>query len=237
MHRTSILVLSVAMIAMTSSASAQKWGREKPPANGVCFFEDPDFNGDYFCVAGPGELAGFTSRINDKISSLKVFGGATVMVFRDSQFRGQSTKFAGDVRDLSKEGWDDKISSVRVLSGGASMMTTGNVDQVVRRAYREVLDREPDPQGFQMYRNHMVNDGWSEDRVREALRSSPEYRTKGGMTPARAQEIVRQAYLRVLKREPDPGSAPFVSKVLNEHWSQQDVERELRNSDEFKKKQ
>lgn len=237
MRRSLFLVVSVAAIAAPSTASAQRWGREKPPANGVCFYQDHDFDGDYFCVAGGSEVAGFTSKINDKISSLKIFGGATVTVFRDSQFRGQSTKFAGDVRDLSKEGWEDKISSLRVLSGGGSTLTAGNADQVVRRAYNELLNREPDPQGFQLYRNHMVNDGWSEDRVRDALRSSPEYRTKGGMTAQKAQEIVRAAYLSVLKREPDPGAAPFVNKVLNERWSQQDVERELRNSDEYKKKQ
>src|SRR5262245_29986895 len=123
MHRTLIAVASVAMLAAPSVASAQKWGRERPPANGACFYKDEDFKGDYFCIAGPGELAGFGDKVNDKISSMKVFGGATVTVFRDSQFRGQSTKFGGDVRDLAREGWDNKISSLRVVGNGGAMMT------------------------------------------------------------------------------------------------------------------
>jgi hypothetical protein len=56
------------------------------------------------------------------------------------------------------------------------------------------------------------------------------------MTPAKAQEIVRKAYLSVLKREPDSGSAGFVEKVLREGWMQPDVERELRKSDEYRNK-
>jgi hypothetical protein len=54
------------------------------------------------------------------------------------------------------------------------------------------------------------------------------------MTYAKAQDVVRRAYLEVLKREPDPASRPFVDKVFREHWTQQDVERELRNSPEYR---
>jgi hypothetical protein len=56
------------------------------------------------------------------------------------------------------------------------------------------------------------------------------------MTPGQAQEIVRRAYLDVLKREPDPCAQSYVNKVLRDHWSQQDVERELRKSDEYRNK-
>jgi hypothetical protein len=56
------------------------------------------------------------------------------------------------------------------------------------------------------------------------------------MTPARAQEIVRRAYRAVLEREPDPGAQGFVDKVMRDHWSQEDVERELRKSPEYRNK-
>jgi hypothetical protein len=56
------------------------------------------------------------------------------------------------------------------------------------------------------------------------------------MTYAKAEEIVRRAYQAVLRREPDPGSRPYVDKVMRDHWSQQDVERELRKSPEFRNK-
>jgi hypothetical protein len=42
------------------------------------------------------------------------------------------------------------------------------------------------------------------------------------------------AYLNVLGREPDPASRTYVNRVLRDKWTQQDVERELRRSDEFR---
>jgi hypothetical protein len=39
----------------------------------------------------------------------------------------------------------------------------------------------------------------------------------------------------VLKREPDAaGSQGFINSVLRDNWSQEDVERALRNSEEFR---
>jgi hypothetical protein len=238
MNRKLILVACIAAISASSTLSAQRWGRGALPRDGACFYKDTDFHDDYFCLTGGEELGAMSEDVNDKITSIKIFGQAEVTVFTDARFAGDSTRFAGNVRDLKEEKWNDRISSLRVLSGaGANVRPAGDVDQIIRRAYQELLDREPDPQGFLLYRNHMLNDGWSEDRVRETLRNSPEYRTKGGMTVARAQEIVRRAYLEVLKREPDSGSQPYVEKVMRDHWSQQDVERELRKSDEYREKQ
>jgi hypothetical protein len=56
------------------------------------------------------------------------------------------------------------------------------------------------------------------------------------MTREQAQAIVRSAYQGVLGREPDPGSAGYVNAMLNNHWSQQQVENELRNSAEYRQK-
>ena len=81
----------------------------------------------------------------------------------------------------------------------------------------------------------MIDDGWSETQIRESLRSSPEYRERTTMTREKAEEIVRRAYLNVLKREPDAaGSQGFIVRVMRDNWSQQDVERELQKSDEFR---
>ena len=56
------------------------------------------------------------------------------------------------------------------------------------------------------------------------------------MTREQAQAIVRSAYQTVLGREPDPASAGYVDRVLNDHWSQQQLENELRNSAEYRQK-
>jgi hypothetical protein len=106
-------------------------------------------------------------------------------------------------------------------------------DKIVRRAYEDILNREPDEAGLRMYRSRIIDDGWSETQVRDALRKSPEYREKSTMTRPKAQEIVRKAYLAVLKREPDAASRGYVDHVLKDKWTQSDVERELRKSPEY----
>ena len=104
----------------------------------------------------------------------------------------------------------------------------------MERAYQDILERAPDPQGLRIYRSHMLDDGWTERQVRDSLRESPEYREKTTMTYPKAQEIVRRAYLAVLNREPDGASRGFVDKVFRDKWTQEDVERELRRSDEYR---
>lgn len=50
--------------------------------------------------------------------------------------------------------------------------------EAVRRAYRELLRRDPDESGLATYTRLMVDEGWSEARVREALRRSDEFRQR-----------------------------------------------------------
>jgi hypothetical protein len=242
LNRTLIAVTYVVVLISSSTVTAQYWGRERVPQDGVCFYKDPNFRGDYFCIRAGDALSAVPDGMNDKISSIRIFGRTEVTVFRDVRYTGRSSRFAGDVKNLKEEGWNDLISSVRVTGGsfgssGSYGRPTGDVDRIIRRAYHDILDREPDQQGLRLYRSRMLDDGWSEERVRETLRTSPEYRQKAAsMTPEKAQEIVRRAYLDVLKREPDPGAQSYVNKVLRDHWSQQDVERELRKSDEYRNK-
>jgi hypothetical protein len=109
-----------------------------------------------------------------------------------------------------------------------------DVERVVRRAYQDILDREPDAPGLRLYRSRMIDDDWSEDDVREALRKSPEYRDRNRMTRQKAEDIVARAYRAVLRREPDSGSRGYVDRVMRDKWSQSDVERELRKSPEYR---
>ena len=111
-----------------------------------------------------------------------------------------------------------------------------SAEKIVRRAYDDVLGREPDYNGLRSYANKVMDQGWDEHDVREALKRSPEYRQKSQISRPQAEEIVRRAYLSVLGREPDAGSRGFVDRVLRDHWSEGDVARELRNSDEYRNK-
>ncbi|MEZ5287468.1 MAG: peptidase inhibitor family I36 protein [Vicinamibacterales bacterium] len=240
------LVVMAAVAGAVLVAGAVPASAQRMPRVGACFYEDANFRGDYFCAEAGDELDELVSGANDEVSSIRILGGAEVTVFRDRRFRGRSRTYTSDIRNLDRDGWNDEISSVRIegrFGGGPGFGGNrpgfgggANVDRVIRRAYQDILDREPDAAGMREYRRKMIDDGWSEQQVREALRRSPEYREKNTMTRAKAEQIVRQAYLNVLRREPDPGSRTYVDKVLRERWTQQRVEGELRKSDEYRKR-
>ena len=67
-------------------------------------------------------------------------------------------------------------------------------------------------------------------------RGTGSYGSNAAMTREQAQAVVRSAYQNILGREPDPGSAGYVDRVFNDHWSQAQVENELRNSVEYRQK-
>ena len=112
-QRVVLLLAFVGGLLSAGVAQAQiRWGREAVPRSGVCFYDDADYRGQYFCVA-PGErLASLPRGMGDRISSIRVFGDADVTVFRDRSFRGASTRFGRDVVNLKREGWNDSISSI-----------------------------------------------------------------------------------------------------------------------------
>ena len=241
-RRRAIVVWMAGPLALLAApvVQAQNWGREDFPRTGACFFRDANFKGDYFCVDAGRDYSSVPSGTNDQISSIRIFGDAEVTVFQDGRFEGRSTRFRGNVRNLRDEGWNDRLSSLRVRSRDGSRghggHSSGDADRIVRRAYEDILERQPDTDGLRLYRSRIIDDGWSEEDVREALRKSPEYREKNTMTRPKAEEIVRRAYLSVLNREPDAGSRTYVDKVLRDKWTEQDVARELRKSPEYRDK-
>ena len=144
-----LLYAGLAAFAVPMTAAAQQWGHGAFPGEGACFFKDPDFHGDYFC-AGIGDASQAVPKdMNDRISSIRVFGRAEVTVFRDVRFSGGSAKFRGNIQNLKNEGWDDRISSFRV--GYSSLGGGEDPDRIIRRAYQDLLHREPDEGGFRQY--------------------------------------------------------------------------------------
>jgi hypothetical protein len=135
--------------------------------------------------------------------------------------------------EMIDNGWTERdVREALRKSAEHDRVRESSADRIVKRAYQDILGRDPDYNGLVQYRNRIVDDGWDEQDVREALRKSPEFRQKNTMTRQQAEEIVRRAYRSVLGREPDPaGMESYVQGVLRKHWSEADVARDLRNSD------
>jgi len=250
------ILLLIGVLALPAVSSAQRWGRERFPDAGACFFRDADFRGEYFCIRAGDEVPRVPDEMNDQISSIRIFGPAEVVIYRDIRFNGGSLRVNRYALDLRDQNWNDRISSMRVERRDQRNDRFGDlnddnrgrdrdrrapapadVDRVVRRAYQDVLGRDPDEGGLRQYRSRIIDDRWTEEQVRESLRNSPEYREKTTMTRPKAQDIVRKAYLSILKREPDAGGAEaYIQHVLRDNWSQDDVEKDLRRSPEYRQK-
>jgi hypothetical protein len=100
--------------------------------------------------------------------------------------------------------------------------------RVVRRAYQDVLGREPDVRGLANYVRIMQHRGWSETRLRKELRRSSEYRTV--VVP----RLVNNAYHDVLDRSPDSAGLRFYSSRMIHHgWTEQRVRAALKDSPEY----
>ncbi len=114
-RRSVILVMTALGVLAAGTASAQPvWGHERFPNSGACFFENANFGGRYFCVRDGERLMTLGHGMNDKISSIRLYGNAEVSVWRDSELRGRTTRFATSVRNLHDVGWNDQISSLEV---------------------------------------------------------------------------------------------------------------------------
>ncbi len=96
-------------------AQSRNWSGNQP-RYGACFYMDADYRGEWFCVNSGESRQNVGEHYNDKISSIRVFGRAQVIVYDDENFGGASRTITGDVPNLGD--WNDRITSVRVTGGG-----------------------------------------------------------------------------------------------------------------------
>jgi hypothetical protein len=191
-------VLGAACLINVAPAYAQRWGRGATPRSGVCFYEDINYGGRYFCSSVGETTSRVSSGNNDEISSIRIFGDAVATVYRDPDFRGQTRVFNSSVSDLRSFGFNDRISSYQVDSGrgnwsrdtrqypngqygrnaqpNASRWSYRDAEQIVRRSYRSVLGRDPDPSGLRSWTEQVINNNWTQRDLESALRQSDEYR-------------------------------------------------------------
>ena len=238
-------LLSTALVGQAQPRDRDRdHGRDRERGPRVIVYEDAEYRGDRL-VLYPGDslenLSGLTlengGRFNDRISSIRVEGGAEVYVHTDARFRGAVMRLSENARDLTgrllpgggSTSWNDRISSLRVEVRRRDEPRT-DPDTVIKRAYLDLLGREPDPAGVRDYRSLIIDQGWTETMVRDNIRRSDEFRRDG------ADRIIRRAYLDVLGREADPEGLRFYrGRVLDKSWTEGDVRDALRKSEEFRK--
>ena len=143
--------------------------------------------------------------------------------------------------------FNGRIRSIRVFGGGQVVLYSNDryggserwIDYNVPDLRYEGWDDRISSARLSWERRYSNQDRYYEDRPRgTGGYSGGRYRgdRNSAMTRDQAQAIVRSAYLNVLGREPDPASAGWVDRVFNDHWSQQQLENELRKSAEYAQK-
>ena len=219
--------------------------RERWRGPRVILYQDAEYRGDALVLYPGDSLENMSSmsfegggKLNDRISSLRVEGGAEVYVFTDARFRGEVMRLTENVRNLTgrllpgsvSASWNDRISSLRVEMRRRDE-SREEPGVIIKRAYLDLLAREPDSSGQRTYRSLMIDQGWTERMVRDHIRRSDEFRREG------ADRIIRRAYLDMLGREPDPtGLKHHRRNLLEKDWTEGDVRDALRQSEEFRKK-
>ena len=143
-------------------------------------------------------------------------------MYRDPNLRGQSKIINSNMNDLRSLGFNDRISSYQVdfdragsypgnypsgvnspravprnapygnapygngqygtVQPNPSRWTYRDAESVVRRSYRDVLGRDPEPSGLRSWTEQVVNNNWTQQDLERALRQSDEYRQ---LRPAR----------------------------------------------------
>ena len=103
-----------------------------------------------------------------------------------------------------------------------------DLDAIIRRAYREILDRDPDASGLSAYQRSLSR-GMTEGEMRAELSRSREGSEK------QVTVAITRAYHEILRRDPDPaGLANYTKFMRQKGWSESDVREDLRRSAEFR---
>ena len=74
------------------------------------------------------------------------------------------------------QGWTERM--VRDHIRHSDEFRREGADRIIRRAYLDVLGREPDPTGLKDHRRNLLEKDWTEGDVRDALRRSDEFKKK-----------------------------------------------------------
>lgn len=133
---------------------------------------------------------------------------------------------------FSVKTWSRFIIIALLLTLSSSTIMAGqDYERIINRAYEDILNRRADPGGMRNFRIKMIDDGWSEQDVRNALRNSPEAKKEN------VNLIVKRAYQDLLGRDPDRGGYEmYKERITVSGWSEADVRNNIKQSQEYKNK-
>jgi hypothetical protein len=100
-----------------SGGGRNPYGR---PKSGACFYKNVNFTGEYFCRERGANIPQVP--LDDEISSIQVFGRASVTIYKDPNFSGPAATTRESVGNLRQWrmpnnpnlNWDNRISSARI---------------------------------------------------------------------------------------------------------------------------
>ena len=218
-----------------------------PPRGRVLLFAEPNYRGEVLVVEAGAAIENLEyvrddrgRKWNDRIASVRIEGPVLLIMYENSRFRGAQatlTRNAADLAALSRgdrngPAWDRMISSLRVeaLPPAAPVFLRWerrDAERAVRSAYHDLLGRDPDERGLHEYRERLMERGWTEDQLRDALRRSPEFRNRD------LDAILRRVYREVLGRSPDPSGSASYRRALQNGMSEAEFRADLLRSREY----
>lgn len=100
--------------------SGQGGNQHGRPRSGACFYKNVNFTGDYFCRERGSNIP--QVKLDDEITSVQIFGRATVTIYKDPNFSGPQATTDRSIPDLHRWqmpnnpnlNWDNRISSARI---------------------------------------------------------------------------------------------------------------------------
>lgn len=129
---------------------------------------------------------------------------------------------------LMYEGWSERQVIENLQRSGEARGI--KADEAITKIYRDVLGRDPDPNGLAHYRAKW-RQGWTQGQIREDLRRSHEGRD------GRIREVITRAYREVLGRDPDPAGYATYERAMRERgYTERDIRRALMSGDEYRQR-
>lgn len=156
------LLSSIAIVAFMAAFSTEINGQDPRLIGGgpgITVFEDRNFRGD--AVSYQNNVPSLPSRFNNRISSLRIGDGEQWQICDQANYRGQCVTVSGEESDLGRNDWDNRISSMRRLSGGGGGGWGGGGGTVNPPSWAEGVFYGTAPNGTQIMltisRNGSVN--------------------------------------------------------------------------------